>query len=925
MAAWLLPAQTSDLRQRLVLLTGQAFFFGITLAMLIVSGSAIFLSALGAARLPFVYITVALLGALLSYRLAALLQRWSLPTLAINSTGGLALLLLIAWAGIRFTGLQWLAFVLLVVFSLYLQIGFVFIGGQAGRLFDVRQIKSLFPRVVAGFAVGFMIGGFLAGPLLALSSQPADLLLTGVVSTLLTLLLLLLTNQRFTAELALHRGSQRRQPVAPLGQLLRKPFVLLIFLYQMLSAIGTQLIDFMVYERAAARYTDSAELARFIGNFTALLNLVDILFLALLAGFLVSRYGLNFGLTANPAGVGILLVGVALAGFWLGPASLLFFIFIGAARIADISLTDGTTRTATNAAYQALPPAERLAVQTGVEGIGVPLALGLTGVILLIFQAIPALTIFHLALLTLFITILWTAAGFWVYRGYATSLLTVLRTGALQENAPIDLNLDDPAARAVVARLVAGDKPHEVRLGLDLLQQAAHPVLTQNLLALVASPHPTIQVEALQRIEQLRIKAALPAVEKALATAPDEATKAVALRTLAAVAEADALPTLAPYLDHPDAALRSAALVGLLRNGGIPGILAAGERLLALQQAAAPVERQLAAQIIGAVGVQQFYQPLQPLLQDEAITVRQAAIQAAGQVRHPDLLPLLLLNVDNPTTRAATMLALQQYGETLLPLVEQALMGQVALSPEQVARLVQISGRTRSDKAAQLLWQQLDHPDRTVGYAILAALQTLGYRPTGNATPQLLARCRREATHGLRILRCQDALGTEAAFAHLQRALDDELGLVQRSLFRLLALRYEAQAITRAEQQIRTGPEGAQALALEMLDVTLSSEEKALALPLLHPQLSAAQRLQQLTNQVTVSPQPRDQWVTELIADPNQIWSQPWLSVCAIYGAGQVGLHACTPAITARKDSHDPILQETVAWALTRLQSVIRN
>jgi hypothetical protein len=110
-----------------------------------------------------------------------------------------------------------------------------------------------------------------------------------------------------------------------------------------------------------------------------------------------------------------------------------------------------------------------------------------------------------------------------------------------------------------------------------------------------------------------------------------------------------------------------------------------------------------------------------------------------------------------------------------------------------------------------------------------------------------------------------------------------------------------------------------------MLDVTLSSEEKALALPLLHPQLSAAQRLQQLTNQVTVPAQSRDQWVTELIADPNQIWSQPWLSVCAIYGAGQVGLHACTPAITARKDSHDPILQETVAWALARLQSVIRN
>ncbi|MCE7985160.1 MAG: hypothetical protein DYG89_28640 [Caldilinea sp. CFX5] len=923
MAAWLLPAQASGVRQRLVLLTGQAFFFGITLAMLIVSGSAIFLSAFGAARLPFVYITVALLGALLSYRLAALQQRWSLPTLAINTTGGLALLLLIAWAGIRFTGLQWLAFVLLVVFSLYLQIGFVFIGGQAGRLFDVRQIKSLFPRVVAGFAVGFMVGGFLAAPLLALSSQPADLLLTGLVSTLGTLLLLLLTSRSFAAELALQTGPQRRQPVAPLGQLLRKPFVLLIFLYQMLSAIGTQLIDFMVYERAAARYTDSAELARFIGNFTALLNLVDILFLALLAGFLVSRYGLNFGLTANPTGVGILLVGVALAGFWLGPASLLFFLFIGAARIADISLTDGTTRTALNAAYQALPPAERLAVQTGVEGIGVPLALGLTGVILLIFQAIPALTIFHLALLTLVITILWTAAGFWVYRGYAASLLTVLRTSALQERAAIDLNLEDPAALTVVTRLLASDKLPEVRLGLDLLQQAAHPALTAHLPALATSPQPTIQVEALQRIEALRLKAALPAVEKALATTTDEAAKAVALRTLAALAEGDALPTLTPYLDDTAVALRRAALVGLLRDGGIPGILAAGERLLALQQAAAPVERQLAAQVIGAVGVQQFYQPLQPLLQDDATAVQLAAIQAAGQVRHPELLPLLLPHLGNPTTRSATVAALQSYGAALLPLVGQALTGQVALPAEQVARLVQISGQTRSEKATQLLWQQLDHPDRTVGYAILVALQSLGYRATGAATAPLLARCRREATHGLRILRCQDTLGTEPALTHLQRALDDELLLVRSSLFRLLALRYEAQAITRAEQQMRTGPEAAQALALEMLDVTLTSEEKALALPLLHPHLPAAQRMEQLAKQVTVASLSRDQWLTELIADPNQLWSQPWLRACAVYGAGQLALQTCTPAISALQASRDPILQETVAWALVRFAKLL--
>lgn len=927
MTALLFPNTDSSVRQRLFLLTGQAFFFGITLSMLIVGGSAIFLSTFGAARLPFVYIVVALLGALLSYWLAALQQRWSLSELAINTTGGLALLLAVAWAALRFAQANWVAFLVLVVFSLYLQIGFVFIGGQAGRLFDVRQIKRLFARIVFGFAVGFMVGGFLATPLLTLSSSTADLLLCGVLSTGLTLLFLWLINHRFSAELRLPHQPQQRQPVAPLGQLLRKPFVLLIFFYQMLSAIGTQLIDFMVYERATVRYADSADLAQFIGNFTALLNLVDILFLALLAGFLVSRFGLNLGLTANPLGVGLLVIGMLLTGFWLGPTSTLFFFLVGAARIADISLSDGTTRTAINAAYQALPPAEQLAVQTGVEGIGVPLALGLTGVVLLIFQAIPALTILHLVLFTLVVTILWSASGFWVYRGYTSSLLTVLRTGALTGDATPDpdaateLTLTDRATLTVVERLLTSGKVNEVQFGLDLLQRAEHPALAQHLLTLASTPQPLLQREALARIEQIRLPAALPVVEQVLKTTDDGATKAAALRTVAALATGEALPLLAPYLDDSDEALRSAALVGLLRDGGIPGILAAGERLLALQQAPSPAARRLAAQVIGTVGVQQFYQPLQPLLQDADDSVRAAAIEAAAQVRHPALLPMLLATLSQPRSRALTFTTLRAYGEALLPPIGQALTGEVALPVYDLTRLVQLCGELRGAKPQRFLLEQLDHPQRPVGYAILVALQALGYRATSADAPRLMALCRREVTHGLRILLAQQAIAAEPALAQLQRALDDELALVRRYLFHLLALWYDAQAILRAEQQLRVGAENAQALALEMVEVTLTNEQKALLLPLLHPTLALTARLQALAKQVTVAPLTRDQWLDDLITDPQAQWQQSWLCTCAVYGAGLLGLSQCRDAIVALRATADPVVQETARWTLARLDA----
>ena len=70
------------------------------------------------------------------------------------------------------------------------------------------------------------------------------------------------------------------------------------------------------------------------------------------------------------------------------PASFGLFALAGVLRIADITTTDGTTRTSINAAYQVIDVEERLAVQAVVEGIGVPVAIGATGVLLLVLESL---------------------------------------------------------------------------------------------------------------------------------------------------------------------------------------------------------------------------------------------------------------------------------------------------------------------------------------------------------------------------------------------------------------------------------------------------------------------------------------------------------------------------------------------------------
>lgn len=155
------PLEEESLITRLTLLIGQSFFLGLTLALLIVAAIALLLSIYGAEALPYVYIVVAILGSIAFYGFAEVQRRWTLMQVAYVTELLVAAFLALAWAGLLFAEADWLAFAAMVAFALIIQVGFVILGGQAGRLLDVRQIKQYFPRVIGGFFVGFTVGGAL--------------------------------------------------------------------------------------------------------------------------------------------------------------------------------------------------------------------------------------------------------------------------------------------------------------------------------------------------------------------------------------------------------------------------------------------------------------------------------------------------------------------------------------------------------------------------------------------------------------------------------------------------------------------------------------------------------------------------------------------------------------------------------------------
>src|SRR4029079_8464583 len=141
----------------------------------VIAANGVFLAAYGAEWLPLTYVGIAVLGASASLAMARWLRRWNLSTVAVVVLASIAATLLATWAIMVVTGSPWPSAIQLMMFPVLLQLGFVIIGGQAGRLLDLQQIKRYFPRIVAGFVIGFMVGGFAPVPLLALLGEPEHL------------------------------------------------------------------------------------------------------------------------------------------------------------------------------------------------------------------------------------------------------------------------------------------------------------------------------------------------------------------------------------------------------------------------------------------------------------------------------------------------------------------------------------------------------------------------------------------------------------------------------------------------------------------------------------------------------------------------------------------------------------------------------
>ena len=425
----------------------------------------------------------------------------------------MAVVLLASSILLRSPDADWVSFGLLVLVPIVVPIGFVFVVGQAGMLLDVRTLKALYARVVAGFALG-LHGGRprRTGAARGTRAKPRALLAAAAAAAAAFLVLVVATRRRYPAELSVIEHADVDVAHPTLRALAKNRYIVLIVVFQMLSAVESQWLDFLVFDHAARRYRDSGELAEFVSRFSAIAYGTDILFLLVLAGLLLRRFGLRYGLTVNAIGVLTVLGAILVAASIRGSAATIVFVLIVGARVTDLTLADGAARTSLSAAYQAVPTQLRAVTQATVEGLGVPLAIGVSGVVLLALEAVGGADGMILPVLTAVVVVVWIAVAVLVYREYGVSLLANLRGRTLDA---ADLTVESEGSLIAVNRLVESADERDVRLGLDILTIARHPDLPVRLERLVVDERVNVRTDALERLVALAPDMAAAAAREA--------------------------------------------------------------------------------------------------------------------------------------------------------------------------------------------------------------------------------------------------------------------------------------------------------------------------------------------------------------------------------------------------------------------------
>lgn len=892
-----------------------------------------FINSLGAARLPLVYLLVALSSYPILRIYNRFVDRFRVEQLLTFSCLGVAGAMVAFWALMQQPG-TWVA----VLFYVFTSIVYGLLGSQfwlfANHVFDPRQAKRLFGFIGAGA----LLGGVLGGQIARLASRSFG---TGAVplvaAVLLSTVAILMTRTRSLGATEEHDagGGESKLEKAKGGfEILRRSRPLqTIAAVVVLTIMVAQIVD-LQFNWAVEQTTNSLdEQTAFFGNFFSVMGVVAFIFQLVFTARIHRTLGIGFALRVLPVTMAVGTIALFLAAGFL-PEMLVMAALI--LKIGESGLRYSLDSSTRELLFLPVPSRMRVKAKAFIDVFFQRGAKGLSA-LLLLPVTFGLMTAVEAGWISLALIAIWMGIIVVTSREYVRAFRAGLKGQTVDSDIPVDLT-DVTTLELLLESLGSSDR-RQVLHGLDLLVANGRRDLVPPLLLYHDAPE--VRRRTLRILAEAGRVDVAPLIERRLGDG-DPDVRAEAIRVLAGMQGKDIPELMLPKLDDGDPGIRAAAVACLANQGDEEMGAQANQVLQGLLTDGEPEVRGEAAKAIGAVHEPKYQEYLMQLLYDpDQQVVREAIAAIRRRVARDGFNALyvatLISLLQNRRVKHEAREALVAFGEPAIPALvhfmnepEEPIWVRRAL-PKAIARVGTLAASKAlldglekgedsyhrrklvealvSMKDSRSLWfqeskaiqRQISEESR-IYLGQLAALESLGLKDKGaliGATVQW---------DGERVPTLLDQLLEERAAYSL------------RNLFGLLTLLYGGEQIWPAYLSLVSEKKMLRARALEFLDNTLAAEVRRDVFAAIDD-CPRAEKLERAHKQYGILVRSKREVLGGFLEPKIQGDSDDTaLAAAALYAAHQEQVPGLEDQIRdLAATAVDPFVKETADWLVSRL------
>ena len=848
---------------------------GMFAALFFTAANASFLAHFEVRILPYAYIVSALVGAVVTGGFSLLGRRLRFGDLVVGSLVGVAALLFLSWLGLRFVPGSWVSFLLFVWIDPLVTVVDLGFWGLCGRLFDLQQAKRLSGLVSSGEVVSAILGFCLVPALLRVGSLSLLVLVAAVAVGGCALISVLLT-RRFQGAMA--ANEQREKGTAAAGGEVAGGgrYVPLICAVVVLTVVTLYFVDFSLLTQIRQRFASAAAVGRFLALYWGAARGIELFAKTVLSGRLLGHFGLLFGLLSLPAAIVTLGTLASLTGLLGGTATPLFFVLVAVTRLVEFVSRRAFFDPSLKVLFQPLGERLRFAVQTLVEGPVRQLGLLVAGAALLLISLSPSLGVASVVAAAVVLALGGSATTLLAFREYRKKLLEALATRSVTTllESPVEL----------IRRTLGRSDPLVGRYGVEVLLRV-DPGLAHGLLrARLGEADAAVRREALAGARRNLMVTLLPDVEALAAGDPDPEVRQAAETARTAFEEVEQLARSPERIDRlaasADGRDRVRAALALIRNAGTASRQAVLE-----------------------------------LLWDPNPQVRRITLVAAGLSKRTEYLPRIVEHLPTGQFCRSAAAALTAGGETSLPALDLA-FSRYADRPDVLLRILRIYERLRGPEAERRLFASIDHPDHDLQHQALRSLSTTGFRARDFQVPLVRSKVEQSIGRIAWYTAATRDLGTRPDLAAVTTALDEQLAEERDSLFLLLGLICEPDAVRMMQESLGSTSDGGRGYALEIAAEVTPPELHEILFPVFEG-LGASHLLDRLALVFPQKELSAGERLRDLLSQGYDR-ANTWTRACAVASLAEDGDAGIPDELVANLFHPDPMVRELVAAAMRR-------